>query len=173
MRSSIITHNSLKKDNSMLSQNICEQNQPTFSHCNIGHTVVGSWHKIHQTDINQFADATNDHQWIHTDPERAAQESPFGSTIAHGLYCLSLMGRMAQNNVEIFYPEAKSCINYAIENVRFRYPVKVGTNIRGLLTVENEVIHPRFIQVKVKVSIEIEGIKKPGISANIILRIFH
>ena len=91
------------------------------------------WVLVDQQLINLFADATFDHQWIHTDPERAEKESPFGATVAHGMLTVSLAPRLALEVLELL--DARLIINYGLNRVRFPAPVKAGTRVRLHLTV--------------------------------------
>ncbi|MEZ5742456.1 MAG: MaoC family dehydratase [Sphingomonadaceae bacterium] len=130
----------------------------------VGETIgTSDWIEIPQDRINAFADATEDHQFIHVDAEAAAA-TPFGGTIAHGMLTLSLLVPMA-GNVGAF-PEAKMSINYGFDKVRFLSPVKSGKRVRGhfklLELVEKR---PGQWQQKVEVSVEIEGEDKPALLA--------
>ncbi|GGW89514.1 MaoC/PaaZ C-terminal domain-containing protein [Alteromonas halophila] len=87
------------------------------------------WHDITQHSIDQFAEATNDHQWIHTDPQRCEQESPFGTTIAHGFFTASLMPK-AFDSVVADSPQIASVINYGVDSLRFLEPVRCNDAIR-------------------------------------------
>src|SRR3954464_7086085 len=89
---------------------------------------VSDWHVITQQQINQFADATIDHQWIHTDPERAQTEGPFKATIAHGYLTVSLLPYFWHQIADV--QNLKMEINYSIENIRFAQPVKVDSQVR-------------------------------------------
>src|SRR4051794_6165987 len=95
----------------------------------LGHELgVSDWHTITQQQINQFADATLDHQWIHTDPERALTESPFNATIAHGYLTVSLLPHFWHQIADV--QNLKMQINYSIENIKFAQPVKVDSQVR-------------------------------------------
>src|SRR5262249_44828830 len=96
--------------------------------------AVGDWLEITQERINQFADATGDHQWIHVDPERCKRESPFGATIAHGYLTLSLIPYLSQKSFAIRQP-FRMGINYGSNRVRFANPVPAGSRIRNPMTV--------------------------------------
>src|SRR5579864_760746 len=91
---------------------------------------VSDWLTIDQERINQFADCTGDHQWIHVDVERAKQQSPFGSTIAHGFLTLSLVVSL-QAEVGVVPAGVSQVLNYGLDRVRFLTPVKVGSRIRN------------------------------------------
>src|SRR6476620_12075978 len=92
----------------------------------LGHS---DWVTITQEQVNQFAEATGDHQWIHVDPERAAKESPFGGPIAHGYLTLSLLPKLLPQIVEI--TGFRLSVNYGTEKVRFPSPVPVGSRVRA------------------------------------------
>src|ERR1700740_3493228 len=89
---------------------------------------VSTWHKIAQEQINNFADATLDHQWIHTDPERAKTESPFKATIAHGYLTVSLLPYFWHQIADV--RNLKMQINYGIDNIKFAQPVVVDSQVR-------------------------------------------
>jgi acyl dehydratase len=129
---------------------------------------VGEWITITQEQINLFADATLDHQWIHVDPDMAAQ-GPFGTTIAHGFLTLSLVSEIAPS-VEI--PGVRMAINYGLDRVRFISPVPVGSRLRArsVLLEVHEV--PGGVQVKSEVTIELEGGEKPACVAETLSRFY-
>src|SRR6185503_1605929 len=91
--------------------------------------AVGDWFEISQDRINQFADATGDHQWIHVDPARAAAESPFRTTIAHGFLTLSLLSTLMREAIQI--SGLRMAINYGLNRVRFVSPVPSGARVRA------------------------------------------
>ena len=122
------------------------------------------WHQVTQTQIDQFADCTLDHQYIHIDPEKA-KNTPFGSTIAHGFLTLSLLAHFAEQfsiNIEGTYMG----INSGFDKIRFLQPVKVGSKIRAHATIDNiEESKPGQYRVKTNVSVEIEGVDTPALIA--------
>ncbi|GAB5499419.1 MAG: MaoC family dehydratase [Pseudohongiellaceae bacterium] len=125
---------------------------------------VSDWITVDQARINQFADATGDHQYIHVDPERAAQ-TPFGSTIAHGFLTMSLMVVMGYEG-SLKLENAVMGINYGFDKLRFVNPVKVNSRIRGrfvLLGAEQK--KPNHYLLKHEVTVEIEGESKPALIA--------
>jgi acyl dehydratase len=122
---------------------------------------VGPWHTITQDQINQFADATLDHQWIHVDPDRAAS-GPFGTTIAHGFLTLSLLVELAPS-VEI--PGQRMAINYGLDRVRFISPVRVDSRIRARSVLREVREVSGGIQTKIEVTVEIEGSERPALVA--------
>jgi acyl dehydratase len=122
----------------------------------LGHS---EWLRIDQKRIDQFAEATGDHQWIHVDPERA-KAGPFGATIAHGYLTLSITNNFLPSLVQV--PTAKLGINYGANKVRFPAPVKVGSRVRcGAELLEASDV-PGGVQVIVRISVEVEGSDKPG-----------
>jgi len=126
---------------------------------------VSDWLTMDQDRINQFADYTGDHQWIHVDVERARRESPFGSTIAHGFLTLSLAASW-QYELGIIPAGVSEALNYGLERVRFLAPVKVGARIRDrvvLLTVEPK--DKSRLLIKTRNTIEIEGETRPALIA--------
>lgn len=126
---------------------------------------VTDWLEIDQKRINQFAEATGDHQYIHVDPQRAAQ-TPFGSTIAHGFLTLSLMSMLSAKNGGIKLDSAVMGINYGLDKVRFITPVKVGKRIRARFQlVSAEEKKPKHYLMKHNVTIDIDGEDKPALIA--------
>lgn len=131
---------------------------------------LSEYTKITQDQVNLFADATLDHQWIHTDPERAEKESPFGGTIAHGYLTLSVAPHLWEQIAEI--RNIKMMINYGIENLRFGQPVKVGDEVR-LRAKMAEIADLRGItKVKIKVDLEIKDQRKPAYTALLVF-LYH
>lgn len=132
---------------------------------------VSSWMTVDQATIDAFAEATGDHQWIHVDPERAAQ-SPFGSTIAHGLLTLSLMPAMRAEIGGLPTEGVGQVINYGYDEVRFLAPVKVGSRIRLRAEVLEARPRARGALVKTRNTTEIEGGKKPAMVADSLVLLF-
>jgi acyl dehydratase len=131
---------------------------------------VSDWYLLDQDRINLFAAATDDHQFIHVDPERA-KDSPFGQTIAHGFLTLSLLAAALEKGFPTV--EHKMLVNYGFEKVRFLAPVKSGKRVRcvfNLAALDEK--RPGQWQVNVDASIEIEGEDKPAVIANWILQVF-
>ena len=127
------------------------------------------WLTITQERVNNFADATDDHQWIHVDPVRA-KDGPFGACIAHGFLTLSLASRFLPELIEV---RMKMGVNYGSDKVRFPSPVKVGQRIRGrgeLLAVEPT--KDGGVQSTLRLTIEIEGAAKPACIADTISRYY-
>jgi acyl dehydratase len=122
------------------------------------------WHSVTQDQINQFADSTLDHQFIHTDPEKAAQ-TPFGSTIAHGFLTLSMLSHFAESFSYVIEGTYMG-INYGFDSVRFIAPVKVDSRIRAHAKLVGVVEkNPGQFMIKTDVTIEIEGQEKPALKA--------
>ena len=124
----------------------------------------GEWHEITQERVDQFAEATGDHQWIHVDPVRAA-EGPFGGTIAHGYLTLSLIPML---NWELWtFTGAAMGVNYGSDKVRFLTPVRVGSRVRMRGKVLSVDARPDgSLLVKNEVTIEVEGSEKPALIAH-------
>jgi acyl dehydratase len=130
---------------------------------------VSSWHKIEQRQIDLFADATGDHQWIHVDPELATQ-GPFGTTIAHGYLSLSMVVMMLSEvlNVE----GARMGINYGIDKVRFTAPVPVGSEVRLHARLLEGETRGEGVLYKVGVQVEIKGSEKPALVGEVLYLVF-
>jgi acyl dehydratase len=131
-------------------------------------TEIGTsdWVTIDQRRVNQFADATGDHQWIHVDLERAKQ-GPFGGTIAHGYLTLSLIPWLGSQVFTLQTPGAK--LNYGVNKVRFPMPVKVGKRIRSHVAIGDVVDIPSGKQMTVHHTIEVEGEQKPACVAETVV----
>lgn len=126
---------------------------------------VSDWLEVDQARINQFADATGDHQYIHVDPERAAQ-TPFGTTIAHGFLTLSLLAMLSSKNGGLKLENSVMGINYGLDKVRFINPVKVGSKIRARFELASaEEKKPNHYLLKHNVTVEIEDEEKPALIA--------
>jgi acyl dehydratase len=133
------------------------------------HLGYSQWLEIDQQRINLFADATGDHQWIHVDPERAAQ-GPFGKTIAHGYLTLSLANLFLPEILEV--QNVSMGVNYGCEKVRFPAPVPVGSRVRGggeLISAEEV---KGGVQAVVRMTIEIEGGDRPACVIDTISRFY-
>ncbi len=131
--------------------------------------AAGDWFEVTQDRINQFADATGDHQWIHIDVERARTDSPFGTTIAHGFLTLSLLSLLVSRTVQVKIP-IKMGINYGLNKVRFISPVPVGAKIRSRVTLQSLEEIPGGQQLVWNVTIEREGGDKPCCVAEWLVR---
>ncbi|MCW5889292.1 MAG: MaoC family dehydratase [bacterium] len=136
---------------------------------------VGEWFTVDQARIDQFADVTLDHQFIHVDPE-AAKATPFGTTIAHGFLTLSLL-----THLDMSIPKGDPArfvgivmgLNYGFEKVRFVSPVKVGSRIRARATLAAAELKGPWIQTTRTMTVEIEGETKPAMVADWITRIMY
>jgi acyl dehydratase len=125
------------------------------------------WLEVTQERVNLFADATDDHQWIHVDPERAAG-GPFGGTIAHGLLTLSLLPQFTSQLYTV--DNIAMAINYGYNKVRFITPVRVGSKIRARAEIAKVDQLEGAVQATVTVTVEIEGSDKPAAAAESIVR---
>ena len=122
---------------------------------------ISPWHTVDQGQINTFAEATGDHQWIHVDVDRATNESPYGAPIAHGHLTLSLVPMLISNTIE--YIPRTAGINYGLDKVRFMAPVKAGKRVRGKVSLRNaERINDTTVKVLYSTVVEIEGEEKPA-----------
>ncbi|SFU13914.1 MaoC family dehydratase [Pseudomonas marincola] len=126
------------------------------------------WLVIEQERVNQFAEATGDHQWIHVDPQRA-KTGPFGGTIAHGYLTLALVNYFLPQLMQV--ENLQMGVNYGCDRVRFPSPVKVGARVRGTGEITGvEAMANGAVQVVVRVSIEVEGSERPGCVVDTISR---
>ncbi|WP_352672542.1 MaoC family dehydratase [Mesorhizobium australicum] len=126
---------------------------------------VSPWRVVSQRMIDQFAESTDDHQFIHCDPERAKRETPFGGTIAHGFLSLSLLSAMTFETMRPL-ESCKMGVNYGFESLRFLAPVKTGSRIRTRFVLADVKVRPSgWVQTALGVTIEIEGSKKPALTA--------
>ncbi|KEI46044.1 MaoC family dehydratase [Saccharopolyspora rectivirgula] len=129
---------------------------------------TSDWLTITQEQVNQFADATHDHQWIHVDVERAKQ-GPFGGPIAHGFLTLSLLPHL--NGQTYRFEGVKMGINYGLNKVRFPSPVKVGSRVRSHTELVDVTEVSGGLQMAVQATIEIEGEEKPACVAEFLTRV--
>ena len=139
------------------------------------HAAVGqrlgesAWTQITQEQVNQFANATGDHQWLHVDPERAAQ-GPYGACIAHGYLTLALVNQFLPELVTV--EGMKWGVNYGCDKVRFPAPVRVGARVRGVGELVRAETLPGGVQSVVRMTVEIEGEAKPACVAETISRYY-
>lgn len=131
---------------------------------------VSDWREISQARVNLFADATDDHQWIHVDPARAAA-GPFGGPIAHGYLTLSLLVPLFGQVLTV--SDAGLGVNYGLNKARFPAPVPVGSKIRLRATLAAADPVPGGVQVSVDCLVEIEGGSKPACAAQAVYRFLH
>jgi len=131
---------------------------------------TSNWHTITQEQINHFAEATIDHQWIHTDEERAKTESPFKATIAHGYLTVSLLPYFWHQIADV--QNLKMQINYSIENIRFAQAVVVNSRVRLIAKLELVANLRGITKATIGVTMEIEGEKKPAYTGSVIF-LYH
>ncbi len=131
---------------------------------------VSDWFEVSQDRINQFADATGDHQWIHVNPAKAATDSPFKTTIAHGFLTLSLTSQLLRSAIAV--EGARMTINYGLNRVRFVSPVPSGSRIRGRFILASVEDAGGAIQAAWQVTIEREGADKPSCVAEWLVRYY-
>ena len=127
------------------------------------------WFTVEQRAIESFAEATGDHNWIHVDPERAAQ-GPFGTTVAHGYLSLSLLPMLAGTMLRI--PEARMGVNYGIEKIRFTAPVPSGSQVRLKATVRGAERRGEGVLYRLGVEVEIQGADKPALVGEVLYLVF-
>ena len=137
----------------------------------VGQTVaISPWTEITQRQVNQFADATGDHQWIHIDVEKA-KAGPFGGPIAHGFLTLSLIPMLSESAIKI--EEVRMGVNYGLNKVRFTSPVPVGSRLRGHMKLLSATfIDNNGMQFAWEITIEREGADKPACIAESLARYY-
>jgi len=131
---------------------------------------VSEYHRITQEQINLFAEATLDHQWIHTDPERAKKESPYGTTISHGYLNLSVLPYLWQQVVKV--NNIKMLVNYGIEKLRFNQPVLVNQEVRLVAHLASLVNLRGITKAEINVTLEIKDNKKPALEGTLVF-LYH
>ncbi|GGF22902.1 MaoC family dehydratase [Echinicola rosea] len=137
----------------------------------IGQSLGSSeYHKITQDQINKFADATLDHQWIHTDPEKAKAEGAFGNTIAHGYLTLSIVPFLWEQIVKV--NNLKMLVNYGIESLRFAQPVVVDSEVRLHASLTNITNLRGTVKTEMSIKLEIKDQKKPAFTGKLIF-LYH
>lgn len=127
---------------------------------------VSEWFEVSQEVINNFADATRDHQWIHVDTNKAATDSPYGSTIAHGYLTLSLLPSFLDAIIEVH--NLKQLVNYGIKDFTFKNAVKVGSRLRMRASVKSAKDLGNICQATITCTFEVEGLEEPVAEGNII-----
>ena len=136
-------------------------------------TFVGDWVRVDQKRIDEFAEATGDHQWIHVDVERARRESPYEATIAHGFLTLSMLPMLQRTGGDRpTYPGVKLTVNYGLNRVRFPAPVKAGSRIRARGTLREVSEVPGGLQLVRVVTVDVEGGEKPACVAESVSRLY-
>ncbi len=133
--------------------------------------AVSGWLEVSQERINNFAEATDDRQWLHVDPERAARESPFKVTIAHGFLTLSLLSEMMHQAMRV--EGVGMALNYGLNRVRFISPVPAGARIRGRFTLAQVEEIGGGVQVAWSVTVERDGGDKPACAAEWLVRYYE
>jgi acyl dehydratase len=133
---------------------------------------VSEWLEVTQERIQQFAEATEDRQWIHLDAERAKRESPYGTTVAHGFLTLSLVSYLMKQAVQI-QGGLRMAVNYGLNRVRFPAPVPAGSRIRGRFALAELKELPKGIEAIFSVTVESEGKEKPCCVAEWIVRYYR
>ncbi|MBY6362042.1 MaoC family dehydratase [Rhodococcoides corynebacterioides] len=138
----------------------------------VGETIgTSDWLEITQERVNTFADATGDHQWIHVDVERATKESPFGGPIAHGYLTLSLLPMLSWQTYAV--ENSRMGVNYGSNKVRYVHPVPVGSRIRLVAVLGSaDTLADGAVQMTVDSTVEIEGVDKPALVAQVISRVY-
>ncbi len=133
--------------------------------------AVTEWLEITQERINQFADATDDHQWIHIDPERAQRESPYGATIAHGFLTLSLLPKFLKDSLQL--SDVRMAINYGLNRVRFPSAVRAGSRIRARIVLQSIRDLVDATEATYAITIECQGGEKPCCVAELLARYYQ
>lgn len=125
---------------------------------------VGDWEKIDQERIQNFGYVTDDTQWIHMDPERAAKESPFKTTIAHGFLTLALLPKLTDSvdPENPLFPTAKLVVNVGLNEVRFPFPIRAGDSIRAVSRLRKVTPVKKGLEIEREITVEIEGVRRPG-----------
>ncbi len=131
---------------------------------------TSDWYEVTQEHVNKFADATNDHQWIHIDVERAKSESPFGGPIAHGYLTLSLVVPLVAQVLDV--TDTAMGVNYGLNKVRFPAPLPVGSKVRMRMALQNVEDIPGGVQMTMLYTFEVEGGEKPCCVAEHVTRIY-
>ncbi|PLX81968.1 MAG: enoyl-CoA hydratase [Desulfuromonas sp.] len=138
--------------------------------------LIGNWETITQERIDAFAELTGDRQWIHTDPERARRESPYGGTVAHGFLTLSLIPGLTGSNTPEFmarhFPGMRMRVNYGLNKVRFPAPVPAGSKVRARMSIAEARQAGEGVEVVCLMTVELEGSEKPACVAEQVFRLY-
>lgn len=126
---------------------------------------AGPWHTVEQERVNLFADATDDHQWIHVDPQAAAS-GPFGRTVAHGYLTVALLPALLAELLTV--GDSKVLVNYGIDRIRFPAPVPVGSRIRVHAAIRSTERRGDAVVYSVAVTVEVEGQEKPALAGEVV-----
>ncbi len=156
---------------------LCDKAQQVYSelHQKLDEEIhVGDWITISQDRINTFGEVTEDTQWIHTDPERAAKESPFKTTIAHGFLTLSMLSKMTDSvdPEKSLFPAARMVVNVGLNQVRFPYPVKANDKIRTRSKLIKVTPIKKGLEVEREIKVEIDGVRRPGCVVISVVRLY-
>ena len=153
-------------------EHLLEELRPNFGR----EIAVGDWLVIDQSRIDAFAAATGDTQWIHIDPERARQESPYGTTVAHGFLTLALLPFLTGSNSPDYlrrhFPGMRLRVNYGLNRLRFPAPVKCGDCIRAHTVLREAVVIDKGLEVTYLFTVDIEGRDKPALVAEQVVRVY-
>ncbi len=134
---------------------------------------VGEWLPVEQKRIDQFAECSGDHQWIHVDPERCKRESPFGAPIAHGFLTLALLGAAVMDG-GVVPADASRVVNAGVGSVRFKTPVRAGTSVRARISLVSVTPKGDSRQLAILGAVlEVEGEAEPALTADVALMIFR
>jgi acyl dehydratase len=133
--------------------------------------AIGDWFTVTQAQINAFADVSRDNQWIHTDPDRAKRESPFGTTVAHGFLTLSLLSHLHAQAVQI-RANTRMSLNYGLNRVRFTSAVRSESRIRARCVLQELVEIPDGVRLVWAITIEVEGSPKPALVAEWLVQLY-
>jgi acyl dehydratase len=136
---------------------------------------TSDWLDISQDMVDAFGKATGDMQWIHTNPERAQAESPYGTTVAHGYFTLSLYPQLRNlvDEATPIFPGVKNVINYGLNKLRFPSPVPVGSRIRARCELMSAEEVKNSIELIEKYTVEVEGQDKPACIAEAVMRLYY
>ena len=138
--------------------------------------AVGDWLTIDQQRIDRFAEVTGDRQWIHTDPQRAESESPYGGTVAHGFLTLALLPFLTASNSPEYlaehFPGMRLRINYGLNRIRYPHPVLCGDRVRARTTLVDARPVDNGVEVSYHFTIEIYEKEKPGLVAEQLIRVY-
>jgi acyl dehydratase len=134
---------------------------------------IGDWFLIDQARIDAFAKVTEDMQWIHTDPVKATEQSPFKSTIAHGFLTLALLPRLTDSvdSTNPLFPTAKAVVNVGMNSVRFPYPVRVGSNVRARSKLLSVTPINKGLEIVRELKVEIEGVRRAACISESVMRL--
>jgi len=133
--------------------------------------AVGDWLTVTQAQIDAFADVIRDHQWIHTDPDRARRESPYGATVAHGFLTLSLLSHLHSQAVQI-RGNIRMSVNYGLNRVRFTSAVRSGSRIRARCALQEFLEISDGVRLVWAITVENEGSPKPALVAEWLVQLY-